>query len=100
MKAQFVNFFIVSGYNAIIGAYKIAHAAADAGMDRVSALVDTVINSKQVARFFRQPYGDVDGPLPVNTQLNCANWTDGSAPAAEGALFFIPQDNPRKIFYT
>jgi hypothetical protein len=100
MKAQFVNFFIVSGYNAIVGAYKIAHPAAHAGMDRVSTLVDTVINSKQVARFFLQPYGDVDSPHPVDTQLNCTNRADGRTPAAEGALFFIPQDNPRKIFYT
>jgi hypothetical protein len=100
MKAQFVNFFIVSGYNAIVGAYKIAHSAAHAGMDWVSTLVDTVINSKQIARLFLQPYGDIDRPLPVDTQLNCPNRADGRTPAAEGALFSIPQDNPRKIFYT
>ena len=100
MKAHFVNFLIVSGYDAIVGAYKIAHAAAHAGMGRVSTLVDTVINSKQVARLFLQPYGDVNSPLPVDTQLNCPDRADGCAPATEGAFFFIPQDNPRKIFYT
>jgi hypothetical protein len=100
VKAQFVNFLIVSGYNAIVGAHKIAHSASHAGMDRVSTLVDTMVNTKQVASFFLQPYGDADSPLPVDTQLNGTNRADGRAPAAEGALFFIPQDNPRKIFYT
>jgi hypothetical protein len=90
MKAQFVNFLIVSGYNAIVGAYKIAHSAAHAGMDGVSTLVDTMVNTKQVARFFLQPYGDVDSPLPVDTQLNGSNGTDGRTPATHGALFFIP----------
>jgi hypothetical protein len=69
-------------------------------MYRVSTLVDTMVNTKQVARFFLQTYGDVDSPLPVDTQLNCTNRTDRRTSATEGALFFIPQDNPRKIFYT
>jgi hypothetical protein len=90
VKAQLVNFLIVSRYNAIVGAYKIAHSASHAGMDRVSALVDTVINSKQVARFFLQPYGDVDGPLSVDTQFDGTNRADSRAPATERALFFIP----------
>jgi hypothetical protein len=100
MKAQFVNFLIVSRYNAIVGAYKIAHSAAHAGMYRVSTLVDTMVNTKQVARFFLQTYEDVDSPLPVDTQLNCTNRTNGRTPATKGALFFIPEDYPRKIFYT
>jgi hypothetical protein len=90
----------VSRYYAIVGAYEIAHSAAYAGMDRVSPLVDTVINSKQVAGFLLQSYGDIDSPLPVDTQLNCTNRAYGCTPATEGAFFFVPQDNPRKIFYT
>jgi hypothetical protein len=59
-------------------------------MYRVSTLVDTVVNTKQVAGFFLQPYGDSDSPLPVDTQLDGTNRADGCTSAAEGALLLIP----------
>jgi hypothetical protein len=67
MKAQFINFFIMDGYYTVVWTYEVAHSAAHAGVDRVSALVDTMVNAEQIARLLIQADIDLKGPLPVDT---------------------------------
>jgi hypothetical protein len=68
-------------------------------MYRVCTLVDAVVNGKQIAGLFLQADSDLNGALPVNTQLYCTDGTDRRTPAAKGAFILLPKDYPRQIFY-
>jgi hypothetical protein len=98
MEAQFINFLIMDGNYTIIGTYKVAHSTSHAGMDRVCTLVDTMVNTEKIAWFFLQTYGNLNGPLPVDTQLYCTNRADRRTPATEGAFILVPEDYPWQIF--
>ena len=97
MKAQFIDFIVVEGSDCPIGANQLAHPATDAGVGRLGTLTDTMIDTKDVGRFFLQSDRYIDSPLPVNPQFNRPYRTYRRTTAAEGAFFFAPADLPRQI---
>ena len=102
VESQLVNLFIVNGDNATVRTYEIAHSTSHARMDRIRLLVDAMVDGKQIAGLFLQAQANrhLNDPLPVDAYFNCPHGADRSTSAAEGAFFFIPENDPGQIFLT
>jgi hypothetical protein len=97
VEAQLVLLVPVHRENGVIGADQVAHAAADAGVGRIGALADPVVDAEDVRGLFRQPQRHVEDPLAVDAQLDRLHRADGGAAAAEGALFLAPEELPGQV---
>ena len=69
----------------VVGADHVAHAAADAGVCRIVALTDAVIDAGCALGLAVQTQGDVKGALAVHAEFDGVYRTDRGATSAQGA---------------
>jgi len=100
MESQFVNLLIVDRYNGVVRTDKIAHSTPHTGVGRIGALVDTMIDAKEISGLFLQTDYNTYHSLPVNVQFNSPNRTHRCTAATESTFLFTPENAPGKVFCT
>jgi len=97
VEAQRGGLTLAPGLDGVVGADHVAHGAVDAGIGRIGALADAVVDGVDIGGLGLEAGGRVHHALPVHGQLDGADRADRGTAAAQGAGLDVPVDLPGQI---